>query len=627
MSAITGIFYRDGRSVDSKKIKKMNNILRHRGPDGSKIWFEGPVAFGHQMLYTTPESLKENLPYMDNDSGLIITADARIDNREELSELLGLDNTENVPDSLFILKAYEKWAESCPKKLLGDFAFAIWDSKNEQLFCARDHMGIKPFYYYLSEDLFLFSTEIKALFSNIEIPRRLNKVMIGDYLLYQLNDKKITFYEEIYRIPNGHYISLDFNKNQIARYWELNINEEINFDSDEDYISKFKEIFFEAVKCRLRSVSQVGSLLSGGLDSSSIVCTAKVILDEENKKLDTFSAVFDEIIQCDERPYIESVLSKTDFESHYVTVDNTSPLCNYKDFFWHFDQPFYAPNLFMHWKLFEEAQKNGINIILDGFDGDTTLSRNNRYLADLAADMHWSELAQELILLNKNSKKNIIELLIEKVIAPISPESFKKVLLTQKMLVPKQWQRNNKFNIINNEFIENYSIIERYQHFYEEKLKKSNNSKKYHLFRLNSGSFQFIFELVDSIGGALDIEVRFPFFDVRLVEYSLSLPPEQKYNKGWDRILMRQSMENILPSKVQWRQQKTSLAPNFNHGLIMFEKNKIIDLLKNESIQEYINIDSLKKIINNIDKNQDHSSLINIWKCLTIAIWLKETNL
>ena len=165
MSAITGIFYRNGRNVNYDQIKKMNDSISHRGKDGSGVWIEGSVALGHQMLHTTQESLLEKLPFKDETSGMVITADARIDNRTELALVLKLENNEKVPDSTFILKAYQKWGEMCPDKLLGDFAFAIWDPYKKQLFCARDHMGVKPFYYYLSDDALFFATEIKAFFT------------------------------------------------------------------------------------------------------------------------------------------------------------------------------------------------------------------------------------------------------------------------------------------------------------------------------------------------------------------------------------------------------------------------------------------------------------------------------
>jgi asparagine synthase (glutamine-hydrolysing) len=148
MSAITGIFNRNGLEVKPELMKKMNNRLSHRGLDGSGIYCNGPVAMGHQMLKTTPESLHEKLPFHDEKTGLTITADARIDNRQELSEKLGISDRVDVPDSYFILKSYQTWGDKCPEELIGEFAFVIWDEINESLFCARDHIGVKPFYYY-----------------------------------------------------------------------------------------------------------------------------------------------------------------------------------------------------------------------------------------------------------------------------------------------------------------------------------------------------------------------------------------------------------------------------------------------------------------------------------------------
>ena len=242
MSGITGIFRRDGKDVDPSDIKKMNDKIAHRGPDGSKVWCEGPVAFGHQMLHTTPESLHEILPFEDEESGLVITADARIDNREDLAPKLGIEDNEHVSDSYFILKAYEKWGEKCPEELLGDFAFAIWDKNRETLFCARDHMGVKPFYYYLSDDVFYLSSEKKGLLVANEIPKKINEVRVADYLTFFVNDKEITFYEEIFRLKPAYYVIMDFLI-MMRCYWDLNPNQEIIMDSDEEYAEKFLQIF------------------------------------------------------------------------------------------------------------------------------------------------------------------------------------------------------------------------------------------------------------------------------------------------------------------------------------------------------------------------------------------------
>ncbi len=220
MSAITGIFYRGDDTVEETIIKKMNDSLSHRGPDGSDFWFEGSVGLAHQMLHTTNESLHEKLPLEEN--GMVITADARIDNRNELSHKLNIPDKENISDSYFILKAYERWGEKCPNELLGDFAFAIWDTWKGELFCARDHMGVKPFYYYLTDELFAFATELKAILSIAEVPRKINDVRIAQYLLSILGDKEITFYEGIQRLPAAHTLKINSKNIFCDKYWTLN---------------------------------------------------------------------------------------------------------------------------------------------------------------------------------------------------------------------------------------------------------------------------------------------------------------------------------------------------------------------------------------------------------------------
>jgi asparagine synthase (glutamine-hydrolysing) len=161
----------------------MVDILAHRGPDGAGAWSEESVGLGHRMLHTTPESLNEKLSLVDDRRGLVLTADARLDNRDELITALGFGGRpcEELTDSELILGAYKRWGERCPERLLGDFAFAIWDRRRQELFCARDHIGVKPFYYHRAGKLFVFASEIKALLCVPEVPRRLNEVRVAPF--------------------------------------------------------------------------------------------------------------------------------------------------------------------------------------------------------------------------------------------------------------------------------------------------------------------------------------------------------------------------------------------------------------------------------------------------------------
>ena len=221
MSGIVGIHYLDGRPVNHENLTKMVDILAHRGPDGADIWVDGSVGLGHRMLWTTPESLIEKLPLVNHTGDIVTTSDSRIDNREELIAALQLSNHsfEKITDSDLILGAYEKWGEECPQHLLGDFAFAIWDNRQQKLFCARDTMGIKPIYFYFANNNFVFGSEIKAIFCLQEVPREVNEVRIGDYLIKNFEDTTITSYKNILRLPPAHSVKISTAGIEIQNYW------------------------------------------------------------------------------------------------------------------------------------------------------------------------------------------------------------------------------------------------------------------------------------------------------------------------------------------------------------------------------------------------------------------------
>src|SRR5437867_3387072 len=376
MSAIVGIYFLDGRVVDGAALQSMVEQLAHRGPDGSGVWSEKEVGLGHRMLWTTPESLLEKFPLVNAAGDLVLTADARIDNRDDLIEELGVTtgSSGQISDSELILRSYEHWGERCPEKLVGDFAFAIWDRRAQKLFCARDHFGVKPFYYYRADRLFAFASEIKALLCLPEAPRRLNEVRVADYLDggLLLGDKAGTFYQDILRLPPGHSLTIGPDRVQLRAYWALDPSRELRLGSDDEYAEAFREIFTEAVRCRLRSAYPVGSMLSGGLDSSSIVCSARQLLEENGRpRLHTFSAVFDDLPQCDERPFINEVLAQGGLEPHYARVDLENPLAELERVLWHQDEASYGPNLYLQWALYRTVGKQSERLSLGGFEGDS----------------------------------------------------------------------------------------------------------------------------------------------------------------------------------------------------------------------------------------------------------------
>ena len=178
MSGIAGIFNLDGRPVDRELLGRMTDVIAYRGPDRGGIWSDGPVGLGHRMLCTTPESLRETQPLRDERADLCLVLDGRVDNRDELRGALlarGARPRDDT-DAELVLRAYEVWGEECPKHIIGDFAFAVWDGRRRQLFCARDAIGVRPFFYHLNGQTFMFGTEVRQFFEDPTVRRRPNEI-------------------------------------------------------------------------------------------------------------------------------------------------------------------------------------------------------------------------------------------------------------------------------------------------------------------------------------------------------------------------------------------------------------------------------------------------------------------
>ncbi len=670
MSGITGIYYLNNQPAEATDLGRMVDKLAHRGPDGANIWCDESVGLGHRMLWTTPESLLEKLPYFDHNRNLAITADARIDNREELITQLGLSDrpAEKITDSQLILAAYKKWGEDSPAKLLGAFAFAIWDGRKQQLFCARDHMGIKPFYYYHQVGhLFVFGSEIKAFLCLSEIPRNLNEERIADYLLVMFEDKSSTFYQDIFRLPPASSLIVSQRGIKIKSYWSLAPSSQLRLNSDQEYAEALREIFTEAVRCRLRSAFPIGSHLSGGLDSSSVTCVAKQLLQKEsNIPLHTFSNIFDEIPECDERPFIQSVLDQGEFIPHFIQADQLSPLKNIDEILSYYDQVFLGPTHFLVWGCNHRANREGIRVVLDGFDGDTTISHGEGYLNELARQGKWTTFAKQahdLSQLTGGSPLNILQnyglIFLEQLahqnnwwvfaqeadkiskhfdiskrqiflnygIKPLIPETLQQVgRRLRKSYQP--WHQNAW--IFNQNFTQKINLKERMRTSLSPPKILLTESQQ-HYQKITSGLMPYVMEGLDQSAATFSIESRHPFMDKRLIEFCLSLPPEQKLNKGWSRLIMRRAMTNILPEPVQWRRGKSNMTPSWLYGFLKRDHQVVNQVMQHhlDCIAAYVDTQKLSAahqyLLSLTRYNSKEISLaLDILKASKLSLWLRH---
>lgn len=620
MSAITGIFYRDDRYVSSELIKRMNDSISHRGPDNSKVWLNGPVALGHQMLHTTPESLNEELPFEDPDSGLVITADARIDNRAKLAPLLGLKDVKEVSDSLFILRAYIKWGEECPEKLLGDFAFAIWDPEKELLFCARDHMGIKSFYYYLSKDIFLFGTEIKAIFTIPGIKYRLNEKRVAFHLMrLDLNE---TFYEGILSLKAGHSIELTQDKSKIRRYWKLNPESNLEMESEKDYIETFREIFAEAVKCRLRSAYPMGFQLSGGLDSSSIVCMAKKIKDNNSNskkmEINTFSMIPQNFPECDESFYIQKVVETGGINPKFIRSDTISPLNQMGTILTHIEEPYFVtPSMTSIWNMYRKMQSEGTRVFLSGYGGDQIILSEYNIIPELFKKFQFKMLIREIKGYSKRFNVSYYNI-FKKIAVSLIPQTLKRLLFFLQLN-----QYHSKLHILNKKFSNKLQAEKYLTKCYEKSISEVTQIKKFHYNLINMVTKENVLETTNRASSVFSLEPRFPFLDKRLIEFYFAIPTDMKFNLGWNRYLHRVAMEDVLPSEIQWRSGKGCFDPIFKKNLLS-DTNLTLLLTDNELLGDYVDLNNLKEIYQKYVSGEDEKGAYIIWIVVLLSLWLNN---
>ena len=318
MSGIPGLFHRTGPLDDRDARRVLHAMVAaapHRGPDGTRSWSDERVALGHQQLRVLPEDVVGEQPLLDASRSLAITFDGRLDNRDALLSHVGDPQFASRCDAGLVLAAYRQWGNGCPARLEGDFVFAIWDRARRLVFCARDRMGIKPFYYYLDVHRFLWASEIGQVLA-AGVPREPNESMVAEYLSHTISSQAETLYRGVMRLPAAHAMTVTADGVDIQRYWQLDLSAEVRHATDREYAEHFRSVFDTAVRCRLRAAVPVGAYLSGGLDSSSVVGTAAAL----GAPPETFSLVYPQTPGADESAYIDAVIARWGLVGHKVAV-------------------------------------------------------------------------------------------------------------------------------------------------------------------------------------------------------------------------------------------------------------------------------------------------------------------
>ena len=617
MCGIAGIFNTDNKPVSKTNLKKMVNIQRHRGPDdeGYKSLAENTLGFGFCRLSIIDLSPAGNQPMSNEDDSIWIIHNGEIFNYIELTKDLKAKGHifKSTSDTETILHAYEEWGVDCLKKFNGMFAFAVWDYRKKHLFCARDHFGIKPLYYYYDRSMFAFASEIKALLQIPEIEKNPNNQSIYNYLSsgYGFMDiSENTFFEGIKQLKAAHYLILKDNKLSFNKYWDLNEKNQIN--NTEKSTEKFLELFTESIRLRLRSDVPLGIALSGGLDSCSMSC---IISDFTNlSSLQTFSSCFEEE-QFDERKYIKILSQKLNLNNHFIFPTSKGLFSEIEKVIWHQDEPYAGPSIYAQWCVMCSAKQNGIKVLLTGQGGDEILAGYHKYypyyFADLLKDLQWKTAVHEFNIHSSfnNFRFDVMKSTLKILLFYLLPHNLKALLKTFFSSNP---------DYLSTEFTKNYKS-------------DINIDKKYSSILTNDlynalkiSPLPSLLHIDDRNSMAFSIESRPPFLDYRLVEFLFSLPSMQKIQNGFTKYILRSAFEGILPDEIRLRRDKMGFVTPLKKWLKKEIKGEVYDVLNSESFKNrgYFKSAAVMKILNeHISGKKDHQ--FTIWSWLNLELWFR----
>jgi asparagine synthase (glutamine-hydrolysing) len=607
MSGIFGIVHTEGRPVETEWLQSMQSSLAHRGPDGSGYWSSGYVGLGHLLLKVTPESSYEQSPYRYKH--LVVTADARLDDRENLMSQLKISPSERdkIPDSLLIARAYEQFGRKCMDHLLGDFAFAIWDEQDNQLFCARDHAGVKPFFYYFSNKTFVFASDIKAIANLPFVDKTFHQEKLDDYFLgifWGGEYVEETFFKNIRVLLHARTLTLEDQALNIRIYWIPEHRDTLRLPTEEDYAEALRHLLEQAVRDRLRTDYPVGVTLSGGLDSSSIACIAARMLSQQGRPLYAASSVLPENHtgpEWDERKYIEAVASQEkNLKVRFVDSRNLSFLNGLDELFDRTCQPLNSFH-YMDEALDQTlAEKNGVRLVFSGFLGDMTASYLSlNVLAHLAGHLQFKAFFQLIRKRKQAIGQSYWNIAKQEILRYSLPESWWKSIRTIKgMPTPALIDRTPA----SPEVFPNREVRKKYRYYYRE------NSPAWNVYsQLWYTHAKIIDDEMSCRHAHHQLEYVYPMLDKRIIDFLFNIPPQHFLMGGWQRGLIRFAMKDVLPSEVAWRTNKAPFSPDFAH-ILRRDLPSIEKLLNEISLEsrEFRGIDlpKIKKIASRLRERE-----------------------
>ncbi len=577
MADVGGIYHWNmSKAVRRSNLKDMMDVMNHANNNASSnIWSNNICGLVYSGQPYTPEDFYDYQPYIYKEQNLVLVAEVRLDNRDALCGQLNIsvDVRTKTPDSVLILKAYQKWKDKCPEYLLGDFAFALWDESCQKLLCARDARGTIPFFFCHQEGKRIaFSTYTKALFALPNIDRQLNKQTLADRLTNNIfADITQSFYHNIQQLPAAHLLVISPNGMRKQRYWEYQPSE-IHYPCDEDYIDEFKSLFKQVISSRLRSINSVGAHISGGLDSTSVASVTAQLKQSFGQRLVTFTQVpqpsFYQAkkngVSYDDRHIVTSVANQqTNIDPFFYSIEGLSPSHNLDSIFQFSDiPPLNAFNRLWIERIYEQAILHDIGGLLSGDAGNLTISLSvfKHYFQELVTNGQWQRVWQELKSTSKVTHRPIWRLFLSQVIKFRVLTSIAQSWQHLGSSTYKPWKHRS---FIHPNFANEMNVNARLKQTgrYSARALSPKDAEKIRLRMLlqpygQRSLFQHAYYRMYGVR-TLD-----PTNDRRIVEFCLNLPKCKFFYQGWDRALIRRAMDHI-PTHVMWNKKRGKQAADW----------------------------------------------------------------
>ncbi len=565
MSGLAAIFHRDGKPVDEPLARRMIEAVPYRGPDGLSLLVHGDVALGFAKMAVTAEDVPATQPLVSPRTGCAVIADVRLDNRAELLALLPLPLPTTVSDAEILLHAYEAWGLDCLPRLLGDFALVIWDPRQQRLVCARDTYGQRTLYYRLDERTFAAASEIRQLFQDPSVPiepneERIRHSLVPLEIVKNPRDSHQTYYAGVYAVPAAHVLVVERNEARLRRYWDLTPSGEIRYRSEDEYAEHYLGLFTEVVRARLRSVYPIGLLLSGGLDSSSIVAVAQLLFRSrqvQNPGFVTFSQVFDGL-DCDERPLIEEIRAMYDLDARFLPFSGSNDYLQPEPT--GFQEMPGVGNRPVRDALLAAVAASGARVVLDGAVADSCVY-GTRYVFDsLLRQGRLRELGLHLQAYRRAVDESLVAVLARYCLLPLLPLPLHRGL--------REIDFRRRFDRVRPRLMPAWlapALREDLARRHFDLWIKANRERRFSSPGRES-EFRTLYppEMASSLA-PWPLEMARPFADRRLHEFLLAIPPELKFSPvpGTDdfypgsKRLVRRAMCGLLPEAVRTRASKT----------------------------------------------------------------------